>query len=170
MSIFSERLKTLRLKRGLTQQEIADVLGVTRVAYSNWENGKREPKIDMTISLSKILNTSLDYLIGEVNFDMFNISKDTFGDMTDEDYNNFFRRVWQLQAFQIFSGSSTRDEVEQYWKRFASMRQHITSEEIMELIDKIVEDFHSENPSFEIGVLKDSALNKGEDKENEGQN
>ena len=37
--IFPERLKELRQKKGLTQQEIADLVHVNRVTYTNWEEG-----------------------------------------------------------------------------------------------------------------------------------
>jgi transcriptional regulator with XRE-family HTH domain len=65
MSIFSERLKGLRLKQNRTQQEIADALEVTRIAYSNWENGKREPSFDNVKALAELLETSTDYLFGQ---------------------------------------------------------------------------------------------------------
>ena len=64
MATFAERLKFLRKKRKLTQQEIADKIGISRVGYGYWEKGTREPSIDNLVELSKLLGTSLDYLLG----------------------------------------------------------------------------------------------------------
>ncbi|WP_226957180.1 helix-turn-helix domain-containing protein [Streptococcus agalactiae] len=63
-NIFAERLVELRKKNDLTQQELADRIGINRGAYSNWENGKREPSFSKLIELSKLLNTTPNYLLG----------------------------------------------------------------------------------------------------------
>ena len=62
--IFPERLKQLRQKKGLTQQEIADLVHVNRVTYTNWEKGKREPSFENLVKLASVLGTSTDYLLG----------------------------------------------------------------------------------------------------------
>ena len=64
MTTFQERLKELRTAKNLSQQEIANKLDVSRVAYTNWENGNREPSYDNLINLSILLETSTDYLLG----------------------------------------------------------------------------------------------------------
>lgn len=61
---FSQRLKELRLKRGLTQQEIADLVHVNRVTYTNWEKGKREPSFENLVKLADLFEVSLDWLFG----------------------------------------------------------------------------------------------------------
>ena len=62
--IMELRLKEIRLMKKLTQREVADMLGVSSVAYSRYENGTREPSIDILLKLSSIYNISVDYLIG----------------------------------------------------------------------------------------------------------
>ena len=62
--IFPERLKQLRQKKGLTQQEIAELLGVKRNTYSDWENGKTEPNFEMILKLADLFEVSLDWLFG----------------------------------------------------------------------------------------------------------
>ncbi len=52
---FKDRLKALRKKRGLTQQQLAYLLDVSQNAIYNWENGKRQPKIEMIEKISSIL-------------------------------------------------------------------------------------------------------------------
>lgn len=64
LNIFPQRLKELRLKKGLTQQEIADLVHVNRVTYTNWEKGKREPSFENIVKLADLLDVSLDWLFG----------------------------------------------------------------------------------------------------------
>ena len=64
MSYFSDKLKELRKKHGLTQQQVADELSINRVTYTNWEKGNREPNFENLIKLVAILGTTFDYLFG----------------------------------------------------------------------------------------------------------
>ena len=64
MSYFSDKLKELRKKHGLTQQHVADELSINRVTYTNWEKGNREPNFENLIKLVAILGTTFDYLFG----------------------------------------------------------------------------------------------------------
>ena len=57
------RLRELRNKSGLTQNEIASKLGVSGQTILNWENGLYEPKINQLIKLADLFNVSVDYLI-----------------------------------------------------------------------------------------------------------
>ena len=43
--VFHENLKAARLKKGLSQQEVADQVGVAKSTYSMWETGNREPNL-----------------------------------------------------------------------------------------------------------------------------
>lgn len=62
-NFFSNNIKSLRVDNDLTQQEIADALGITRSRYSNYENGINEPSLDILIRLSKLFNCSIDDLL-----------------------------------------------------------------------------------------------------------
>lgn len=57
------RLRELRNTRGLTQNELANMLGVTGQTILNWENGIYEPKISQLIELSNIFNVTIDFLV-----------------------------------------------------------------------------------------------------------
>lgn len=63
---FQSRLRNLRRAKKLTQQEIADKLGITRQAYGYYENenSKREPDIETIQKLAEIFDVSTDYLLG----------------------------------------------------------------------------------------------------------
>lgn len=57
------RLRELRNKSGLTQNEIANKLGVSGQTILNWENGIYEPKINQLIELADLFDVTVDYLI-----------------------------------------------------------------------------------------------------------
>lgn len=57
------RLRELRNKSGLTQNEIANKIGVSGQTILNWENGIYEPKINQLIQLADLFNVTVDYLI-----------------------------------------------------------------------------------------------------------
>lgn len=56
-------LKQIRKERNLNQLKVAMDLNISREALSHYENGKREPSIDILNKLSKYFNVSIDYLI-----------------------------------------------------------------------------------------------------------
>lgn len=63
MGIIGENLKLLRKRRKLSQEELANELGLTRSSYSGYENGVAEPNLDNLIKFSSFFNISLDKLI-----------------------------------------------------------------------------------------------------------
>ena len=56
-------LKEIRKKKNLNQLKVAMDLSISREALSLYENGKRNPSLDMLVALSKYFNVSIDYLI-----------------------------------------------------------------------------------------------------------
>ena len=64
MSIFGDNIKRLRKNKGLKQQEIAELLGVKRNTYSDWENGKTDPSFENLVKLADLFDVSLDWLFG----------------------------------------------------------------------------------------------------------
>lgn len=60
---FSEKLYALRRKSGLSQERLAEQLGVSRQAISKWESGQSMPESDKLIALSDYFGVSLDCLL-----------------------------------------------------------------------------------------------------------
>ena len=60
---FYEKLKNLRKQRGLTQEELAEVLYVSRTAVSKWESGRGVPNIESLKAIAKYFSVSLDVLL-----------------------------------------------------------------------------------------------------------
>ena len=59
-----ERIRDLRLDRGLSQQQIAELLNVKQNTYSQYEIGVLNYPVDVLIKLARFYNTSVDYLLG----------------------------------------------------------------------------------------------------------
>ena len=61
----SEKLYKLRKKSGLSQEQLAEQLKVSRQAISKWESGQSIPESDKLIAISQYFNITLDYLLKE---------------------------------------------------------------------------------------------------------
>lgn len=62
--MLSERMKELRKANNLTQQELAERIGVSVGAIKHWEQNKGEPNTATLISMAVLFNVSCDYLVG----------------------------------------------------------------------------------------------------------
>lgn len=62
--MLQKRMKELRLQRGLTQNEPAGVLRISREAYSMYENGKRQLSCQGLMQLAEYYGVTADYLLG----------------------------------------------------------------------------------------------------------
>ena len=62
-----ERIKQLRVDKDLSQKELAEILNVTRSAYSNYENGIRDVPVEILARLADFYGTSVDYIIGRTD-------------------------------------------------------------------------------------------------------
>ena len=61
---FSERLKEIRLSKGLSQKRLAEAIGMTEIGYRRYELGMREPAFQYLIALAEFYDVNLDYLVG----------------------------------------------------------------------------------------------------------
>ncbi len=58
-----ERIYSLRKARGLSQEELADAVGVSRQAVSKWELGESQPEVDKVVLLAQVLGVTTDQLL-----------------------------------------------------------------------------------------------------------
>ena len=59
----ADRLQELRKKAGYSQEQVADMLGLSRQAISKWESRQGKPEIDNIIKLTEIYHVSADYIL-----------------------------------------------------------------------------------------------------------
>lgn len=61
--MFNKQLRNTRMKRGLTQQKLSDTVGLALRSYQCYEQGTREPPLDMLVKLADALEVPTDYLL-----------------------------------------------------------------------------------------------------------
>lgn len=62
--LFNERLKEIRIKKNLTQDDFAKLLNISPSSISLYESGNREPSLNTLIKIAIVLDVSTDYLLG----------------------------------------------------------------------------------------------------------
>ena len=65
--MYLKRLKTLRIKAGLKQTEIAEILGIQQTVYSRYERGFQTIPLNFLVKLADFYNTSTDYILNRTN-------------------------------------------------------------------------------------------------------
>ena len=61
----SENLKKIRKENNLSQEQLAEQLGVSRQAVSKWESGQSYPEMDKVLNICKLYNYNIDELLNE---------------------------------------------------------------------------------------------------------
>ena len=64
MILVGNNIKWARELAGLTQEQLAEIIGVSRTAVVRWESGETYPSIDHLIELTKVLKVSADFILG----------------------------------------------------------------------------------------------------------
>ena len=65
--IFAERLRDLRMEKGVGQNKLAEDLGLSNASISYWENGKQEPTASAIVKLACYFDVPTDYLLGLID-------------------------------------------------------------------------------------------------------
>ena len=126
MSIFSKRMKKIRIEKGITLQELADALDTTTSTLSRYENDKAQPNLHLVSNLADYLNTTVDYLVGR----------------TDQKYPDWYKNLpEELQEFVDRHGIEYFESV-QFANQKGIPPEDIktiieTFEELKPLIDKL---------------------------------
>ena len=93
-----DRLRELREKMGLSQQDVADRSGVSLTQIWRYENGKSDPTLDAIAEIAKVLNCSVDYLAG--------LTGEINGQITERDLTAMERRL--LNAYRNSKGPNEK--------------------------------------------------------------
>lgn len=112
-----EKLQILRKKNGLSQEELAEKLGISRQAVSKWESGQSAPDLNKLILISKLYNVTIDSLVKDSDeFDLIQNS----GDDNREKVDNK-----KTQVVLNFNSSSVEYEYKSKRKLFGLPLVHI---------------------------------------------
>lgn len=73
MSKFCIRLKELRISRDLSQQKLADIVGISKSSINMYERGEREPGLELLETFADYFNVDMDYLLGKCDIPRKNL-------------------------------------------------------------------------------------------------
>lgn len=100
MNNFSDMLKYLRKREGLTQQELAKKLDISKSTVSMYENGNREPDFETLETIADFFNVDMNFLMGkpsnpfpEVNTLAAHFEGEEFSEAEMEEIKNFVEFV-----------------------------------------------------------------------------
>ena len=88
---FGEKLRALRKEMGLTQDELAKMLGTSKQILSRYELGQRSPKIEQVSKYAEKLNVSVDYLLG--NREAEAVSDELCGELEGKPFYEIFKDI-----------------------------------------------------------------------------
>ena len=85
-----EKIKDLRKNSGMSQEKLAELVGVSRQAVAKWEAGKSSPATDNLFRLAEIFGTTTEYIVsaGDIYGDYGDIPGDNSGDICGENTKN----------------------------------------------------------------------------------
>ena len=67
-------IKDIRIRKGLTQAEVAAAIGVSSVVYSRYETGSRQPSVDTLVQMADLFGVTVDYLLGRQDIEDSSLS------------------------------------------------------------------------------------------------
>lgn len=142
-----ENIKKLRNKKGLTQKELAEIMGVTSITIQNYESNRREPKVEMLKRIADVLDASIfDFLeedhtwkkdeielLPDVNSDAGK-ARALFNKLTHEE--NTIAELLKLIGFQIESIQVSPD---MYNVSFKGISRTLGPAEFNDLLEDILQ-------------------------------
>ena len=91
--MYSEKIREIRKKLNITQEEISTQIGISYRAYSSYERGDRNPSLEFLEKIVKQYNVNLNWLIADVG-SMFNAPQ--YVDVKDEQNEQLEKLVAQI--------------------------------------------------------------------------
>lgn len=97
LELISRKISEKRKQKGMTQEELADVLFVSRHAVSKWEMGKSLPSLDVFLELTKLFDVTIDYMLDG-------------SELKDNDYQSMFMQYPRESVIYHFLNSKRLNE------------------------------------------------------------
>lgn len=156
---FGKKLIELRNEKGITQEESAKLIGITRNSLSMYERGERCPNIDIAVSTANAYNVSLDYLFGtgykkqrnnEYNMYEMGFSEEALDFLCIEDNRYYVNAILSDPRIQkisdILYGSSYKPLINSYEMNYIS---RLVSDLLYNIIVDVTKGSYELRPMFE---------------------
>ena len=136
MNQLGQRIKKLRKQNDLTQDKLAELLGVTYQSVSKWECGTTMPDLAMIVPLARVLHTSTDELLG-----MKPVEEDERKAYFDAEYVEFWKKDDHEADYRIAKQAVEEYPSEyRYWRWLGAVEYYIAfqrqkQEEFLEMMD-----------------------------------
>lgn len=104
---FCEKLQKLRKEKGYSQEQLADLLEVSRQSVSKWESGTTYPEMDKLLSLCKIFNVTLDDLTND------EVTTKKISEKRKNNFNNLVYVILDIisKSFEMFKRMNKQEKV-----------------------------------------------------------
>ncbi|BFH15846.1 helix-turn-helix domain-containing protein [Paenibacillus melissococcoides] len=102
--VMGSRIKQLRLKHGLSQDDVAHALGMKRANVANYEAGRTTPPSDIIGRLADMLHTSADYLLGRTDNPLALHAAGTIPEWATAKDKRDFRKMLEEDPEVMFDG------------------------------------------------------------------
>lgn len=124
MATFKDRLRHLRTLAGYSQQDLADIMNVTKQTISQYERGVRNPDKETALELCDIFNVSMDYLYGQTDVTLRFVSPEECQNnyYLDPDTAQIAQKILEDDKilFDVYQ-SSKRDQLMDYARKLAEL-------------------------------------------------
>ncbi len=94
----SEKILELRKAQGMTQEQLAEQLNVSRQSVSKWESGQAMPEADKLMAISDLFHVTVDYLLRPSDIDALSIKADAL-ERQQQELKRAFRKRKRIQRF-----------------------------------------------------------------------
>ena len=138
-----ERIKKLRIDKGLTQLELANSLFVTDRAVSKWEQGRGNPDLNTLPDIAKVFNVSIDYLLtGEEHTpsldDKQNELISYFESMIGQELTNEYLRRTITKHLEKYKASEIKDALDTCYDTYLLKKEKpLNMEDIKDALNKV---------------------------------
>ena len=144
---FSEKLQLLRKEKGYSQEQLADLLEVSRQSVSKWESGTTYPEMDKLLAICKIFNITLDDLTND---------EVTKNDIQEKKKNNFSNLVYTLldmidKSANMFKSMNSKERRNCIGNLLLVTAILLLFKIPFNYLDSLIHNLFS-NPSFKIGM------------------
>lgn len=142
--MFGNKLKSLRSSLGKTQEEIAKSLGLSRAAYSHFENGRNEPDYDTLKKISEYFHVSTDYLLGRTDdpLPMCNLDQDLNDELdTESKWLNFLKTLSGDSMFYQYENIDEEQKLaimDEYKEKLEKKKKKV--EKFMDFSDEVIDE------------------------------